>query len=128
LFKTTETVGLDSFRAAWQESVTKEETFGYSGYVIGDYLLAQEEINRVQLVDEEAEVSTVLNKVFLAAFVFEGSISLPDISDDQLLAYARDEWGEDGYEMVEPLKAAHEFYRQGLTEITPENLVAFLMF
>jgi hypothetical protein len=127
LFKKTETVGLDAFRTAWQESVIKEETFGYSGYVLGDYLLAQEEINKVQLVDEEAEVSTLLNKVFLAAFVFEESISLPNMSDDQLLEYARDERGEEGDEMVEPLKAAHEFFRQGLVEITAENLVVFLM-
>jgi hypothetical protein len=127
MFKKTETVGLEDFREAWQRSVIKEETFGYSGYVLDHYLMAQTEINNVELVDEQSAAPSVLSKLFLAAFVFEESVLLPSVPDDKLLEYARDEFGEEGDEMVEPLQAAHEFYRKGLAEITPENLVVFLM-
>ena len=127
LFKKTETIGLDSFRAAWEGSVIKEEIFGYSGYVLGYYLMAQTAINEVELVDDNSEASQTLGKMFLAAFVFEESVSLPNMRSDQLLQYTNAEFAEEGEEMIEALGAAHAFFRQGLENLTDENLVVFLM-
>ena len=42
LFKKTEVVGANEFKQAWQAALVEEVHFDYSGYVLGNYLLAQE--------------------------------------------------------------------------------------
>lgn len=128
MFKKTQVVGLDEFRAAWMDSILKEVSFDYSGYAIGNYLDAQKAVNDVDLVDEQSEQMTILCKAFLAAFVFERPTSLPELSPEKLLDFCREEYGEDDSKSAfEAINAAHVFYKQGLSEISTENLVVFLM-
>ena len=128
MFKKTQVVGLDEFKAAWSHSVLKEVSFDYSGYVIGNYLDAQKAVNNVDLADEQSEVMSVLCKAFLAAFVFEQPTTLPELSPENLLNFCREEYGENDSESAfEAINAAHDFYKRGLSETTAENLVVFLM-
>ena len=127
LWKRTDVVGVEEFKARWRAAVVREVGFDYSGYVLGNYLLAQEVINETRLVDEESEESRMLSKVFTAAFPFEAPIPLPDLPPEKLLAFCREEYGEDADGMTEAINAAHAFYRRGLAEITSEQLVVFLI-
>jgi hypothetical protein len=127
IFKKAEGKALDEFQARWTSSVIERVDFEYSGYVLGNYLDAQQEINQLQLFDEESEEATTLNKVFTAAFVFHRAVPLPEMPDDKLEAFCRHEYDADGADLLEPLRAAHEFYARGLDAITPDNLVVFVI-
>jgi hypothetical protein len=127
VFKKTEVKGLDGFQARWQSSVIDRVDFDYSGYVLGNYLDAQLEINQLQLFDEESEEAQTLSKVFTAAFVFRRAVPLPEMPDDKLEAFCRHEYDADSADLLEPLRAAHEFYTRGMDAITPDNLVVFVI-
>lgn len=127
LFKTTRTVGASEFTELWQASTRKQVVFEYSGYVLGNYLDAQQAINQAEVVDEQSEVSVTLAKAFTAAFVFDTPVSFRDFTADELNAYCRDEYGEDGAELLEPMRAAYHFLEQGIAEITDETLVVFVI-
>ena len=118
---------LDEFRER-AASRAKRRDFEYSGYVVGNYLDAQKAVNNVDLVDEQSEIMSVLCKAFLAAFVFEQSITLPVLEPQELLEFCREEYGiDDSQSAVAAITAAHEFYRRGLQEITNDHLVVFLI-
>jgi len=127
ILKKTEVKGLDDFQAKWTSSVIERVDFEYSGYVLGNYLDAQAEINQLQLFDEDSEEATTLSKVFTAAFVFHRAVPLPEIPVDKLEAFCRHEYDADSADLLEPLRAAHEFYARGLAAITPDNLVVFVI-
>jgi hypothetical protein len=127
IFKKTEVKGFDDFQASWKSSVIERVDFDYSGYVLGNYLDAQQEINQLQLFDEESEEALTLSKVFTAAFVFHRAVPLPEMPEDKLEAFCRHEYDADGADLLEPLRAAHEFYARGLEAITPDNLVVFVI-
>jgi hypothetical protein len=102
--------------------------FENSGYALGSYLEVQQEVNALTLVDEESRAARALSRVFTAGFPFESPVILPELSDRQLLAYCRDEWGESaGDEQVAALRAADAFYRSGLSDITSEHVIVFLI-
>jgi hypothetical protein len=127
IFRHTRMTGRDEFIAAWNASVSKRVDFDYSGYILGQYLDAQNVINQTVLCDEESELGRTLANVFTAAFVFDRSVSLPDLPATELATCCTEEYGHDGPAMVEAINAAHTFFAQGLTEITPENLVVFVI-
>jgi hypothetical protein len=127
IFKKTQVTGVDAFHALWDASVLERADFEYSGYVLGNYLDAQYEINGLRLFDEESETAAALARVFTAAFVFDAPRTLPELPDSKLQAYARGEYGEDGQDLIEPIRAAHAFYLRGMTAITPERLVVFII-
>ena len=127
MFKRTKSSGLTEFQAKWEASVSKEVDFDYSGYALGQYLDAQRAINDRILFDDESEVAGILANVFTAAFVFDRHVTLPTLADNKLNDYCRDEFAEDAPAMAEAITAAHAFYEQGLQEITPENLVVFVI-
>ncbi|HKE57424.1 MAG TPA: hypothetical protein VKB46_12000 [Pyrinomonadaceae bacterium] len=125
LFKKTQVVGIDEFHREWQESVLEEVGFSYSGYVIGNYLDAQDVLNRSGF-DEETEEARTLCKVFTAAFPFHEQVTFPELAPDKLLDFCREEFGvDDGPQLAEAVKAAHQFFKEGLEKVTPENLVVF---
>jgi hypothetical protein len=127
IFKRTRTSGLAEFTATWDASVSKTVDFDYSGWALGQYLDAQRAINQRELFDEQSELGRTLARVFTAAFVFDTPMTLPDLPANELDAYCRGEYEQDGPAMAEAITAAHAFYAQGLMEITPENLVAFVI-
>ena len=127
IFKTTKEKGRDAFDAAWQTALIECVDFDYSGYVLGNYLDAQYEINGLRLFDEESESAQALCKVFTAAFIFESPRTLPELPPDKLEAFCRAEYPTDGPELIEPLQAAHAFYARGLSEITNAHLVVFVI-
>ena len=107
--------------------MVREVDFAHSGYVLGNYVDAQQAINGIQLVDEQSEGARALSKIFTAASLFDAPVSLPDLPAERLLAFCREEYGVDAAEMIEALTAAHLFYQRGLAEITPEHLVVFVI-
>jgi len=127
VFKRKRTTGLEEFRAMWKASLLKEVDFGYSAWALGQYLDAQRAINNRVLFDDESEIAGALAKVFTSAFVFETRMALPDLPGNQLEVYCRQEFAEDGPGVGESIVAAHTFYQLGLMEITPENLVVFVI-
>jgi len=128
IFKTTQTVGLEAFHQAWRDALVAEVPFDYSGYVLGNYLGVQQEINALELFDEQSEIGRALSKTFTAAFVFDAPPSPPPLVPDRLLAYCRDEYGsEDASDMVDAIQAADAFYHRGFEAITADNLVVFLI-
>jgi len=125
LFKKTQVVGVEEFHREWQQSVLEEVGFSYSGYVIGNYLDAQDVLNHSGF-DEEAEDAKTLCKIFTAAFPFHEQVTFPELEANELLKFCRDEYGEDdGPQLAEAVSAAHEFFKEGLKKVTPENLVVF---
>ena len=127
LFKKTEVVGIIEFRQAWQAAVVDEVTFEYSGYVLGNYLDAQHAVNQIELANEQSEVARSLCKTFTAAFPFEIPVTFPELASEPLLSFCQQEYGNDAQGMVEALKATHVFYQKGLSNITSENLVIFVI-
>ena len=127
LFKKTVVVGVSEFEQAWRSAVAEEVDFDYSGYVLGNYLDAQQTVNQIQLVDEQSEAATTLCKVFTAAFPFEERVTLPELASEPLLVFCQQEYGDDAQEAVEALRAAHLFYQKGLGNISSENLVVFII-
>jgi hypothetical protein len=127
IFKSTRITGVAEFNEAWRASVLQAVHFDHSGYVLGNYVDAQLAINQTQLIDEQSEPARILSAVFTAAFVFDTSRSLPDLPEEKLNAFCRAEYDHDAPGMIEAIKAAHAFYARGLTEITPENLVVFVI-
>ena len=125
--KKTQVVGAEKFHQEWLRARIREVPFDHSGYVLGNYLDAQQAINGIHLVDERSETARVLCKIFTAAFVFESSVTLPELAVERLLKFCNEEYSRDAAEMVEAVTAAHLFYRRGLAEITPEHLVIFLI-
>src|SRR5262245_54390111 len=55
LFKKTEIAGVSEFKQAWQAALVDEVSFDHSGYVLGNYLDAQQAVNEIQLADEESD-------------------------------------------------------------------------
>jgi hypothetical protein len=127
IFKTTEEKGREAFDAVWRASLVERVDFDYSGYVLGNYLDAQYEVNGLRLFDEESEPALALSKVFTAAFIFESPRTLPDLPVEKLEAFCRAEYNEAGPELIEPFQAAHTFYARGLSAITNANLVVFVI-
>ncbi len=127
IFKQTQVIGIEEFRRAWRAAVVREVDFDHSGYVLGNYVDAQQAINGIQLIDEQSEGARALSRIFTAAFLFDAPVSLPDLPAERLLAFCRKEYGGDAAEMIEALTAAHLFYQRGLAEITPEHLVVFVI-
>jgi hypothetical protein len=127
LFKASHTHGTTEFIQAWQAAVQKRAVFDYSGYVLGNYIDAQRVINSTELVDEHSDVARLLARAFTAAFVFDRAVPLPDLPDEPLRAYCRDEYGAEGADLIEPIGAAHEFFGRGLSEISAEALVVFVI-
>src|SRR5262245_54018081 len=128
IFKTTRVVGVEAFREAWREALIEEVSFDQSGYVLEDYLHAQQVLNNFVLLDEETETVAHLSKVFTAAFPFEEPLSPPPLASDRLLGWCEGEFGEDDAAgLVEALQAADTFYHRGLSAITPERIVVFLI-
>ena len=127
LFKKDQVVGIEDFNQAWRAAVLREIDFGYSGYVLGSYLDAYENIHQRKLLDEQSEVAKTLAKVFTAAFPFETPVSLLDLPEKKLGDFCREEYRDDASGMTEAIKAAHSFYQDGFKQITPENLVVFVI-
>jgi hypothetical protein len=118
-------VGVEEFHQAWKQGVIEEVGFTYSGYVIGSYLDAQDVLNSPGLFDEQSVEAKTLCKIFTAAFPFHKQVVFPEFDQDKLLDFCRQEYGDDGPGLAEAINAAHEFYKDGLRRITPENLVVF---
>ena len=127
LFKKTVVVGVSEFNQAWQAALVEEVNFDYSGYVLGNYLDAQLAVNQIQLADEQSEVASTLCKVFTAAFPFDAPVTLRVLASEPLLVFCQQEYGNDAQGMVEALRAAHLFYQKGLSTISSENLVIFII-
>jgi hypothetical protein len=127
LFKKTVVVGISEFEQAWRSAVIEEVHFDYSGYVLGNYLDAQQAVNQIQLADEHSEVASTLCKVFTAAFPFDVLVTLPELASEPLLVFCQQEYGSDAEGAVEALRAAHRFYQKGLSNISSENLVVFII-
>jgi hypothetical protein len=127
LFKKTIVVGISEFEQAWRSAVVEEVHFDYSGYVLGNYLDAQLAVNQIQLADEQSEIASTLCKAVTAAFPFDAPVTLPELATEPLLAFCQQEYGNDAQGMADALRAAHLFYEKGLSNITSEKLVIFII-
>jgi hypothetical protein len=127
IFKSPVVVGMEEFKAAWAEALVEKADFGYSGYVIGNYIDAQDHVNSVPNRYERTETALALTKAFTAAFPFEEKETLPELPQEKLLAWCREEYGKDAQNMAAAITAAHTFYQEGLAKITPETVVVFLI-
>ncbi len=125
--KSSTVSGLAEFHHAWDAAVLRRVDFDHSRYVPGTYLDVQLAMNDASLLDDESEPAHVLSRVFTAGFVFDTPATLPELSDEKISTYCRTEYADTRPEMIEALVAAHSFYQRGLAEVTPENLVVFVI-
>jgi hypothetical protein len=127
IFKTARVEGRDAFDTAWAAARVDAVDFNYSGYVLGNYLDAQLVINNLRLFDEESDTALTLANVFTEAFVFDVPRTLPELPAEKLQAYCREEYSEDGQDLIEPIQAAHAFYAEGIAAISAAHLVVFVI-
>jgi hypothetical protein len=127
LFKKTVVVGVSEFNQAWQAALVEEVNFDYSGYVLGNYLDAQLAVNQIQLADEQSEVASTLCKVFTAAFPFDAPVTLRVLASEPLLVFCQQEYGNE-HKVWLKVCALHTFFKKkGLSTISSENLVIFII-
>lgn len=127
IFKTTPVEGRAAFDLVWGAARVDAVDFAYSGYVLGNYLDAQLAINNLRLFDDESETAMALGRVFTAAFVFDAPRTLPELPAEKLEAFCREEYNEVSHDLIEPLRAAHAFYAEGIAAVTAANLVVFVI-
>jgi hypothetical protein len=112
----------DAFAREWRSATMEEVVFEHSGYVLASYFLAQGDLNDVSDPFDSPE-GLVLAGVFTAAFPARTTFALPELERDALEAFCISEWGEDGVARCEPILAAHEFFKHGMSRITPDTAV-----
>ena len=129
IFKKPVTRGRDEFNAAWAAALVEEVDFEYSGYVLGDYLDAQERLNGVRTEEREQSAAALLmNKLFTAAIPFEETPApFPAIEEQALHEFCQDQYGNDVDSMYQAIQAAHEFYGRGLARLSEAHVVMFVM-
>lgn len=129
LFKKPSTRGRDEFDAAWAAALVEEVDFGYSGYVLGDYLDAQEQVNGVPAGERERSAAALtLNKLFTTAIPFEETPPpFPTLEEQALRAFCQSEYGSDADSMYQAIQAAHEFYGRGLARLSETHVVMFVI-
>jgi hypothetical protein len=127
VFKTSRVVRMRDFENAWATALVEEVSFDYSGYVLGNYLDAQEMVNLLPNRYERTETALALTKAFTAAFSFEEKETFPAFPKERLLAWCREEYGRDANGMAEAIEAAHIFYQEGLAKISPDTVVVFII-
>ena len=127
MFKQSHVTGIEEFQRAWQAALVQEVAFDYSGYALGTYLDAQQEINGLALVDEQSESARVLARVFTAGFFFDTPVLLPVLPPERLTAFCTEEYGEEAAPAVEAVTAADGFFRRGLAEISSDRVVIFVI-
>jgi hypothetical protein len=128
VFKKSFVSGLAEFRQAWEKHVVEEKLFGFSGYVIGWYLDAQEEINGRNLYDQQTDAVKLLSRAFTSAFPFEHRVKFPELPQDDLLRFVNNEFGPtDAEGMIEALQGAHRFYLEGMEKIDEQNVGIFII-
>ena len=129
IFKKPVTRGRDEFNAAWAAALVEEVDFEYSGYVLGDYLDAQEQVNGVRTGERERSAAALtLNKLFTAAIPFEETPApFPAMEEQTLRAFCQSEYGNDADNMYQAIQAAHEFYSRGLARWSETHVVMFVI-
>src|ERR1700746_644223 len=129
IFKKPVTRGRDEFNAAWAAALVEEVDFEYSGYVLGDYLDAQELVNGVRTEEwERSAAALTLKKLFTAAIPFEETPApFPAIEEQTLRAFCQSEYGNNADSLYQATQAAHEFYGRGLARLSETHVVMFVI-
>lgn len=127
IFKKTRIAGLEEFRRTWREAKLRVLDFDYSGYVLGNYLHAQEAINHFKVIDEQSDAVRTLSRIFTAAYPFEEAVALPELASAGLFDLCHYEYGDDADGMMEAIQAAHKFYCRGFAQVTAANMVVFVI-
>ena len=129
IFQKQVTRGLEEFHAAWKGALVEEADFEYSGYVLGNYLDAQEQVNGVEARElERSPAALALSKVFTAAIPFTHTPApFPLLEEPPLRAFCESEYGSDSDNMYQAILAAHEFYGRGLTRVSERHVVTFVI-
>lgn len=128
VFKKSFVRGFAEFRQAWEQNVVEEKLFGFSGYLIGWYLDAQEVINGRDLYDQQTDAVKQLSRAFTSAFPFEHRVKFPELPQVELLKFVINEFGPtDAEGMTEALQEAHRFYLKGMQKIDDQHMVVFII-
>jgi hypothetical protein len=129
IFRKQVTRGRDAFEHAWRSALVEDVPFDYSGYVLGNYLDAQAQVNGVPSGElESSPAALALNKVFTGAIPFEEPPRpFPVLEEQGLLAFCQSEYGVDAGGLREAILAAHEFYRVGLARLSDAHVVVFVI-
>jgi hypothetical protein len=126
IFQRQLTHGRDEFNAAWAAALVEEVHFEYSGYILGNYLDTQEQVNGVRTGElERSPAAVALHKVFTAAIPFgDTPVPFPVFEEQTLRAFCRREYGDDADGMYQAIQAAHEFYGRGLARVSESHVHA----
>ena len=115
-----------AFAEAWKAATLDQVDFGYSGYVLGSYFLAQGALNGIDDAFESPE-ATRLSNFFTGAFAARAPQQLPPLDPAELEKFCVDEWGQDGTPMREAILAAHDFFAAGMARVTEDEAVVFII-
>jgi hypothetical protein len=127
IFRRMKSVGMEEFTNAWASAIVETVSFEHSGNALGYYLDAQEDINRVEHSVDETPAARAISKAFPHAFLFETRRRFAELPPDRLAAWCREEYGEEGQDLLPAVQAAHRFFAEGLARVDEENAVAFII-
>jgi hypothetical protein len=122
--KTIET-GRDEFDRAWNAAVTKKIEFEHSGFALADYFTAQQEVNGYREDPFDSPDGLALARVFTSAYPVTTPTTFPPLVAASLKAFCAEEYGEDDVSGLQAIQAAHEFYAEGISQVSAEAAVVF---
>lgn len=122
IFKKTTLSGLDEFLEEWNISIIESNEFKFSGFALATYYIAQEAINNILINEyENEEYRQILEKVFPAVMPFTQKYNLPDLDKEKLQIFCNEEY-PDEEDCFDSLLAAHNFFKEGFSKMTGENI------
>lgn len=114
------------FAREWAAAVREEVVLDGSGHLLSSYFLAQSELNNLEDPFDSPE-GIVLARVFTAAFPARAPQVLPALERNALEEFCASQWGDEGREACEGLARAHEFFQTGMSAITQNEAVVFII-
>jgi hypothetical protein len=127
IFRKSRTSGLDEFWSCWRAAKLRELDYDYSGYVLGNYIHAQQAINHFRVIDDQSDIVRTLGRIFTAAYPFEEAVLLPELAAGDLADFCHYEYADDAADMLEAIRAAHVFYQRGFSQVTDRHMVVFVI-
>jgi hypothetical protein len=118
--------GRERFTREWEAAVLEEVDFDGSGYVLASYFLAQGALNGLDDPFESPEADRLAN-VFTAALPVRVRRVFPELDANGLREFCATEWGADAPGMHAAILKAHEFFRAGMSRVTSEEAVVFII-
>ena len=124
-------LGLDEFNAKWAECAKEQFDFDYSGWAFNDLSLVYYEIDNCEFHDTAVSDEDVaeLHKIFTFAHPItkKKMASMPQLTDEMILKYCREDHPDDIDDMFEAIRSADDFLRKGTKKLQEDDLFVLVL-